>query len=205
MGSGERCSVAADLSPDPVQPLSPPARGLRSRERGEQGGGAGLGKPALPACLGPLCGLSGRVVGALGSRGPAGSDPSSLHGGGAWQRICPRLIEFLRGGCPLPPAELASPALPGPRPGPGLLLGLRLGSLGELLPSPAVVSSLRLDGCLRGERISFLLHQSPSPPPALPDVPGQRQALEGSAVGWRGLPAPFPSPSFCIAPRFIFT
>lgn len=203
LGSGERCSVAADLSLDPVQPLSPPAGGLRSRERG--GGRAGQAKPALPACLGPLCGLSGRVVGALGSGGPAGSDPSSLRGGGAQQRSCPRLIEFLRGGCPLPPAELASPALLGPWPGPRPLLGLSLGSLGELLPSPAVVSSLRLDGCLRGERISFLLHQSPSPPPAPPDVPGQQQAPEGSAVGWRWLPAPSPSPSFCIAPRFIFT
>lgn len=68
LGSGERCSAAADLSPDLVQPLSPPARGLRSREP--------CGGWTVKARLGPLCGLSGRVVGPLGRGAPLGLSPA---------------------------------------------------------------------------------------------------------------------------------
>jgi len=98
-----------------------------------QGAGGAVGGRAVQASSSSLSGTSLRVIreGGLtpGDGGSAGSEPSSLRGGGARQRSCPSLIEFLQGGRPLPPAELVSAALPGPGPIPGLSPG----SLDELL------------------------------------------------------------------------
>lgn len=74
--------MAADVSPDLVQPLSPPARGLPSKKQGGSVGGQ-----AVQASSSSLSGTSLQVMWegsrTPGEGGSAGSEPSSLRGGGA--------------------------------------------------------------------------------------------------------------------------